>query len=146
MSAPTKRMTSQKIAVRAALGAEQGFVSAQALHAALRTAGSRIGLATVYRALNELATSGAADTVVAPSGETLFRGCSTSGHHHHLVCQQCGLTVEVHADVVEEWARTSAAEHGFSEVGHVLDIYGLCAECSVSRSSVGDSQPHTVSG
>lgn len=141
MSAPTKRMTSQKIAVRAALGAEQGFVSAQALHANLRAAGSRIGLATVYRALNEFAASGAADTVVAPSGETLYRGCSTSGHHHHLVCRSCGLTVEIHSDSIEEWAQVFASEHGFRDVGHVLDIYGICPTCSGLPTLAGDSRP-----
>ncbi len=146
MSAPARRLTPQKIAVRDALRSVPGFVGAQTLHAILENAGSRIGLATVYRALNELAEVGGADTVQTPTGETLFRGCATAGHHHHLVCRRCGTTVEVHSDAVEEWARAAAREHGFTDVGHVLDIYGVCVDCSSGTPRVTDSPPSTQSG
>ena len=52
-----------------ALIRSDGFVSAQALHAALVAGGSRVGLTTVYRALAALAETGRADTVREPSGE-----------------------------------------------------------------------------
>jgi Fur family ferric uptake transcriptional regulator len=135
MSEPLKRMTRQKVQVRDSLERQPGFASAQGLHAALMSSGATIGLATVYRALNELAAAGLADTLQSPSGETLFRGCSTTGHHHHLICRECGLTVEVHSEIVEEWAHKAAAENGFTAVGHVLDIFGLCGTCADSRSS-----------
>jgi Fur family ferric uptake transcriptional regulator len=140
MTGPVKRMTPQKSEVRNALRDASGFVSAQALHSALTAAGSRIGLATVYRALNELVEAGSADTLQSPSGEAMFRGCATSGHHHHLICRRCGTVVEVHSEVVEDWARTSAREHGFVDVGHVLDIYGVCSECVSRDASALDSQ------
>lgn len=146
MTRPAKRMTPQKSEVRAALRDAPGFVSAQALHSALAAAGSRIGLATVYRALNELVDAGTADTLQSPSGETLFRGCATSGHHHHLICRQCGTAVEVHSDVVEDWARASAREHGFVDVGHVLDIYGLCSTCAAHSPGLLDSPSQPFSG
>lgn len=130
MSEVIKRTTRQKTEVRDALLNVRAFVSAQALHAGLVDGGSRIALATVYRALNELADTGQADTHQSSAGETLFRGCATAGHHHHLICRACGVTVEVHSDVVEDWARSAASEHGFTDVGHVLDIFGLCARCS----------------
>ena len=130
MSTPAKRTTRQKTQVREALEAQQGFMSAQALHSSLVSIGATIGLATVYRALNELAESGLADTLQSPSGETLFRGCATGEHHHHLICRHCGCTVEVHSDEVEEWARRAAAENGFTAIGHVLDIFGTCAQCA----------------
>jgi Fur family ferric uptake transcriptional regulator len=50
-----KRNTWQREAVREALGSSEGFVSAQALHSNLKNTGSPIGLATVYRALADLA-------------------------------------------------------------------------------------------
>lgn len=58
-----KRNTWQREAVREALGTSEAFVSAQALHSALREGGSSIGLATVYRALADLATEGEADAL-----------------------------------------------------------------------------------
>jgi len=124
-----KRNTWQREAVREALGTTEAFVSAQSLHAQLRDAGSPIGLATVYRALADLATEGEADSL-QQEGESLFRACTPGSHHHHLICRNCGVTVEIEADAVETWAQTVAAEHGFTEANHVVDVFGFCAECS----------------
>ena len=133
-----KRNTWQREAVREELTRNDGFVSAQRLHAALRDGGSTIGLATVYRALGELAIGGEADTL-QQDGESLYRACSTSGHHHHLICRQCGTTAEIQADAVEAWAQTVAAEHGFTQAEHVVDVFGLCADCSAGRRPRGSA-------
>lgn len=124
-----KRNTWQRDAVRNALESHNGFVSAQSLFSDLRGNGSNIGLATVYRALNDLTSAGQADSLQSPEGESLFRACST-GHHHHLICRHCGLTVEIEARDVEEWAQRTAASHGFRQAEHVVDIFGVCATCS----------------
>lgn len=124
-----KRNTWQREAVRTALAESELFVSAQTLHAALRDGGSPIGLATVYRALTDLADEGKADSL-QQEGEALYRACTPGNHHHHLICRTCGLTVEIAADPVEEWARQVATEHGFTRAEHVVDVFGLCRSCS----------------
>ena len=58
-----ERQTKQKDAIRAALADCEEFISAQDLHRRLEDEGSKIGLATVYRQLNALADTGAADTI-----------------------------------------------------------------------------------
>jgi len=127
-----KRNTWQREAVRTALGDTEGFVSAQGLHSRLHSTGSPIGLATVYRALADLALEGEADSLQSPEGESLYRACSTTDHHHHLICRRCGLTIEIEVDAVENWATNVAAEHGFSQAAHVIDIFGLCAACTAA--------------
>ena len=124
-----KRNTWQREAVREALGTTDGFVSAQTLHAQLREAGSSVGLATVYRALADLATEGDADAL-QQEGESLYRACTPGSHHHHLICRSCGRTVEISADPVEQWAKDVAAANGFTRPEHVVDVFGFCAECS----------------
>ena len=124
-----KRHTWQRDAVRSALDRRETFVSAQELHAALRDSGTSIGLATVYRALADLAVEGEADSL-QQEGESLYRACTPGTHHHHLICRNCGLTVEIEADPVEEWAREVAKEHGFSDPQHIVDVFGLCANCA----------------
>jgi Fur family ferric uptake transcriptional regulator len=133
-----KRKTWQREAVRMALAERTQFVSAQTLHASLRDSGSPIGLATVYRALTDLAAEGEADSLQQES-EALYRACSTGSHHHHLICRSCGATVEITADPVEEWARQVAAEHGFTRAEHVVDVFGLCSPCSRLQNSVDAS-------
>ena len=76
-----------------------------------------------------LAASGEADSL-QQEGESLYRACTPGTHHHHLICRNCGLTVEIEADAVEQWARQVASEHGFTQPNHVVDVFGLCAECS----------------
>jgi len=127
-----KRNTWQREAVREALDSNEGFVSAQGLHSSLRGAGSSIGLATVYRALADLATEGEADSLQSDQGESLYRACTPGQHHHHLICRNCGLTVEIEADAVEAWAHKVASDNGFTQASHIVDVFGLCAGCSTS--------------
>jgi Fur family ferric uptake transcriptional regulator len=124
-----KRNTWQRDAVKEALDASEHFVSAQALHSSLRDSGANVGLATVYRALADLASQGEADSLVQ-EGESLYRACTPGTHHHHLICRTCGRTVEIEADAVEEWAQSVAAAHGFTKAQHVVDVFGECAACS----------------
>ena len=124
-----KRNTWQRDAVREALGTTEGFVSAQTLHAHLRESGSTVGLATIYRALADLATEGEADAL-QQEGESLYRACTPGSHHHHLICRTCGKTVEISADPVEQWAKDVAAANGFTRPEHVVDVFGYCADCS----------------
>ena len=130
-----KRNTRQKDAVRHALGEASGFVSAQDLHQVLRNHGSTVGLATVYRALADLAQAGDADSLQSTTGETLFRACGAA-HHHHLICTGCGITVEIAASTIETWAGQMAAEHGFSQVTHTVELFGLCQKCKKSADSL----------
>jgi Fur family transcriptional regulator, ferric uptake regulator len=126
---PASRNTRQRTAVSALLGEVEGFHSAQDLHAMLRARGERVGLTTVYRTLQSLAEAGEVDLMRPPGGEHLYRRCS-EGHHHHLVCRSCRRTVEVEGPAVETWARRVAADHGFSEISHTMEIFGCCPACA----------------
>jgi len=123
------RPTRQRKAVAAALGDSDVFRSAQDIHAALRERGDDVGLTTVYRTLQALADAGEVDVLRTPDGESVYRQCST-GHHHHLVCRGCGLTVEIEGPAVETWANKTARAHGFAEVEHTLEIFGTCQSCA----------------
>ncbi|MBA3233440.1 MAG: transcriptional repressor [Propionibacteriales bacterium] len=123
------RPTRQRRAVVSALGEVDVFRSAQDIHQLLRDRGDDVGLTTVYRTLQALSDAGEVDVLRTPDGESVYRKCST-GHHHHLVCRGCGLTVEIEGPAVESWAIKTAREHGFAEVEHTLEIFGTCASCA----------------
>jgi Fur family transcriptional regulator, ferric uptake regulator len=128
----TRRPSRQRSAVLALLDGLDGFRSAQDLHALLRERGDSVGLATVYRALQALVDDGQVDVLRGDDGEASYRRCST-GHHHHLVCRSCGRTVEVADPPVERWAARVAAEHGFADVQHQLEVFGTCSACVAER-------------
>lgn len=124
------RSTKQRAAIAALLDHLEEFRSAQDLHDELRRRGEGIGLTTVYRTLQSMAAAGQVDSLRTDSGESLYRRCSEQHHHHHLVCRRCGATVEVAGSEVEAWATETAAAHGFTDVSHTIEIFGVCGRCS----------------
>lgn len=128
-----QRMTRQRSAVTEALAGLEDFRSAQQLHELLRDQGVGIGLATVYRTLQSLAEDGDVDVLRTADGESVYRRCARSGHHHHLVCRRCGRTVEVEGPGVEAWADQVGATHGFSAIEHTVELSGVCATCRAAE-------------
>jgi Fur family ferric uptake transcriptional regulator len=123
------RPTRQRLAVAAVLDEFDDFRTAQEIHDVLKHAGENVGLTTVYRTLAGLADAGQVDVLRAPDGESAYRRCS-AGHHHHLVCRVCGRTIEIEGPTVERWAHKMAAEHGFTNVQHTLEVFGTCPDCA----------------
>lgn len=126
------RSTRQRAAIAAALRTAEGFQSAQELHGELRRQGGKVGLTTVYRTLQALADAGQVDVLRTAEGETVYRRCDSDEHHHHLVCRSCATTVEIDGPEVEKWAAGIADQHGFTDVSHTVEVFGLCAACSTS--------------
>jgi Fur family ferric uptake transcriptional regulator len=124
----TSRPTRQRRAIAGVMEAFDDFRSAQEIHALLSERGERVGLSTVYRGLQSMADAGEIDSLRTESGESIYRRCSAT-HHHHLVCRSCGATVEVEGPTVEKWTRSVAAAHGYSDVSHTLEIFGTCGSC-----------------
>jgi Fur family ferric uptake transcriptional regulator len=128
MTGTSVRSTRQRAAISTLLETLDEFRSAQELHDELRHRGENIGLTTVYRTLQSMATAGMVDTLRTDTGESVYRRCSDH-HHHHLVCRRCGSTIEVGDHEVEAWAAGVASKHGFSDVSHTIEIFGTCADC-----------------
>ena len=122
------RPTRQRRAVAACLETFDDFRSAQDIHDLLKKKGANVGLSTVYRTLQALADNGDVDMLRTEDGEANYRRCSAA-HHHHLVCRSCGRTVEVEGPTVERWSDSVAAENGFTDVSHTLEIFGTCPSC-----------------
>lgn len=125
---PVRRSTRGRQVLSQVLAGQPGFRTAQELHTMLRTRGEAIGLATVYRSLQAMLADQEVDVIRTPEGENAYRRCTVS-HHHHLICRSCGLVIEVQAEGFEDWASGVASLHGFSDPAHLVEIYGLCANC-----------------
>lgn len=132
MSTP-RRKTWQREAVKKSLADFSDAISAQGLHTFLSQEGIEMGLATVYRSLAVLVEEGQVDAIQSPEGEALYRLCA-SGHHHHLICRNCGYTVEIEAPDVETWAAAEASKYGFTDPEHHMEVFALCSSCSAKSS------------
>ena len=128
-AARSGRQTRQGQAVLHVVLASDNFRSAQDIHAELRATGNTVGLTTVYRHLALLTEEGQLDALQTADGELVYRRCHSEQHHHHVVCRQCGRGTEVELPDLERWAESTAAELGYSDVTHTVEIFGVCAEC-----------------
>ena len=125
------RATKQRSAISALLDDIDEFRSAQELHDELRKRGEGIGLTTVYRTLQTLADAGTVDVLRTDTGESVYRRCS-SGHHHHLVCRDCGSPSRSRGRRSSSGRRPSPTTHGFTDVSHTVEIFGTCRDCAAS--------------
>ncbi|MEI7779058.1 MAG: Fur family transcriptional regulator [Actinomycetes bacterium] len=124
------RATKQRAAVLALVDEVADFRSAQELHELLRARGESVGLTTVYRTVAALADAGELDVIRRTDGESVYRRCGSGEHHHHLVCRDCGAAVEVEGPAMERWTERIAADHGYSQVAHTLELFGICPACA----------------
>ncbi|HQZ00524.1 MAG TPA: transcriptional repressor [Propionicimonas sp.] len=125
----TPRQTKQRAEIRQAAESLASFATAQQIHDQLRHQGSGVGLATVYRTLQAMASAGELDAIRTHDGQVAYRTCSP-GHHHHLICRNCGRTVEVAIPSVEQLVASIAAQHGFTQLDHEMEFYGICSDCA----------------
>lgn len=121
------RPTRSRLAILEALDRSDRAVSAQELFVELRGNEGAPGLATIYRTLSALADAGAVETF-HKGDEALFRLCGDA-HHHHLVCNACGLVEEIESEEVEAWVARVSRRRSFTVTAHQADIYGLCQSC-----------------
>lgn len=128
-----QRVTRQRRAVSAALDDLDDFVSTQELHRVLLDRGASVSLPTAYRILQSLADDGLVDVLRNADNEAVYRRCAVEHHHHHLLCTECGTAVEIEAPAVEQWAGRIAAEHGFTDAAHTVEIQGVCPACTARR-------------
>ncbi len=125
-----ERSTRQQAVILEALDGIEEFRSAQEIHLILTKRKLKVGLATVYRNLQKMAEREDIDAIRNLEGETLYRHCGQNeGHHHHLMCRECGLTITVEGPALESWAEKVAKENGFRDVSHTVDIVGVCKNC-----------------
>lgn len=106
-----------------------GHVSADDLHAEVRTADAAVGRTTVYRALRLFCEAGIASSIDLKDGLTRFEPELSRAHHDHLVCIECGRIDEFLSPEIENRQDEVAAEYGYRLVSHRHQLYGVCRDC-----------------
>ena len=85
--------------------------------------------ASVYRTLELFDKLGLTTTIIR--GWTPFTELAEpfKPHHHHIVCEQCGMAVEIENDTLEDVLGLIASRHDFALTKHVVELAGTCASC-----------------
>ncbi len=112
------------------LARQQCCLTAQQIHDALRDGERRVGLATVYRALDLLTSLGLVHRVDV-DGTTAFEPAAPGGeHHHHLVCSRCGRVDAFVDPALEQAIERLSARVGYRVQEHDVVLRGACASCA----------------
>src|SRR5260221_12061507 len=97
---------------------------------ATRTDGKRVSRATVYRTLDDMVLAGLLRKVARSHNREVYEHDYGYPQHDHLICTKSGKLIEFENAPLSRTLVSVATEHGFRMVGHRLEVYGLCAECS----------------
>ncbi|MEL7038092.1 MAG: Fur family transcriptional regulator [Cyanobacteria bacterium J06592_8] len=122
----TRRTRSQDV-ILDQLKSQNRSISAQELYAELRKTQQKMGLATVYRALDALKREGQIHVRTLPTGESVY-SC-VQQDEHHLTCLECGKSVTLNECPVHHLEGLLQQSHNFKIYYHTLEFFGLCEQC-----------------
>jgi Fur family ferric uptake transcriptional regulator len=88
----------------------------------------RVGRATVFRTMKLLLDLNIVCRILLEDGALHYR-LSTRGHHHHLVCVDCGRVEDFTNCDVQALVRDLAKATQYEIEAHWLEVYGRCHAC-----------------
>jgi Fur family ferric uptake transcriptional regulator len=111
--------------------------SVRELHSAAQTAEPKLGLTTAYRTVERWRQEGWAEDAGMRGGESVYVLCAAQGHHHHVVCVECGATALLEGCALEP-VRAAARSAGFDLLDPALgSLPARCAGCAGADAGSG---------
>lgn len=108
---------------------QEEHISTEQLYDIVKKIDPSIGQATVYRMVKLLAEAGLAREIDFGDSVKRYEHSYNHPHHDHLICENCGKTVEVVDAVIEELQKRVAEKFGFQLTDHAMYLYGFCEDC-----------------
>jgi len=104
-------------------------LSVNELHRLVQKKDARIGFTTVYRTLKLLAECGLASEVAFHDGIARYEHQYNRRSHHHMVCTECGSSVEFFSPEVDGLEQEIGKRYRYATTRHTFQIYGVCEDC-----------------
>jgi Fur family ferric uptake transcriptional regulator len=115
------------------LGRQRCCLSAQEIFDGIRAGGGRVGIASVYRAVDQLADLRLVQRVDIGDGVARYEPAHADGdHHHHLVCDDCGKVEAFSDPALERALERVAGTRGLKMQAHEVVLHGACGDCRTS--------------
>ncbi|MCA9400832.1 MAG: transcriptional repressor [Candidatus Omnitrophica bacterium] len=132
------RVTNIRIKILKLLEDSVDHLNAKKIYNHIREEHPDVGIASVYRNLDQLIQHGLIDKIEISQKISIFELCEAfhpMGHHHHLICQKCQKIISYNQFMQEELAYMQMAEkrlkkkYQFRIDFHVLRFFGTCSDC-----------------
>lgn len=108
-------------------GRKNEHFSAEDVYKILLEQGSEIGLATVYRVLNQFDEARVLIRHNFEGNKSVFELAPTQ-HHDHIICEDCGKVFEFNDSVIEQRQKEISEQYGIKLKAHSLYLYGKCSD------------------
>jgi Fur family ferric uptake transcriptional regulator len=110
---------------------QEGHRSVEDIYRSVKQQDPRVGYTTVYRTMKLLAECGLAREIDLADGITRYEHLFNHEHHDHMICMECGTSIEFFNSEIEAIQDAASRQLGFKVVDHKLQIYGLCRKCQL---------------
>jgi Fur family ferric uptake transcriptional regulator len=110
----------------------EGHLSVEDIYRTVRAADPRVGYTTVYRTMKLLAECGLAREIDLADGITRYEHLFNHEHHDHMICMECGASIEFLDADIESVQDAASEQLGFKVLDHRLQIYGVCRKCQTA--------------
>ena len=130
------RLTPQRLMILAAIEGSRDHISAEEIYAPVAAKYPHVNISTVYRTLELLKKLGMVYEINLGEGRIRYHA-EESGHHHHLVCQQCGTVIDIDEAALSSLRDILLRDYHFqAELRHV-GVFGICESCRRKKSGGG---------
>ncbi len=123
------KITPQRRAILSAIIHSREHLAPAAIHKKVCQEHPGVGLVTVYRTLEILSELGLICEMHAGGNCRSYMMRRPSGHHHHLICSDCGTVIDFTDCDLGELERRLSKETSFKINGHLLEFLGQCRNC-----------------
>ena len=122
------RLTPQRLMILSAIENSEDHISAEEIYAQVVAKYPHINISTVYRTLELLEQLGLVTETDLGGGRVRYHP-GDKGHHHHLVCKECGAIIDLDESVLARLHDVLLNRYNFNADMKHMAIFGRCANC-----------------
>ncbi|MBI1910504.1 MAG: transcriptional repressor [Deltaproteobacteria bacterium] len=123
------KATPKRLAILEIMALKPVYVSPEDVWQEMRMRFKTIGLPTVYRNLDELASGGVITKIINPDRQLYYFFCQKKHHHHHFICVFCHRIEELDFCAIREMETEFERKTGSKILSHIIQINGCCKKC-----------------
>jgi len=122
------RMTPQRLMIVSAVEDSDDHISAEEVFSQVLERYPNVNISTVYRTLDLLEALGLVTKTDLGGGRVRYHPAD-KGHHHHLVCRDCGKIIDLNESALKTLHESLLRDYGFDADLRHLGIMGKCERC-----------------
>lgn len=134
------KLTQARLMVLQALEQIGGHVTSAQVLDRVGELAPNIGRASVFRTLDLLTRLGIVRPTYIESSITPNYVLLPDGHHHHIICTSCNVTIEFEECGLEKIAEALEKRLNVKLTGHLLEFFGVCASCQANPPLIHDKE------